>query len=680
MATGAVIRIGNYKLGKTLGIGSFGKVKLGEHDLTGHKVAVKIMNRKKIKSLDMDEKVRREIKILKLFMHPHIIRLYEVIDTPTHIFVVMEYVSGGELFDYIVQKGRLSEDEARRFFQQIVSGVEYCHRHNVVHRDLKPENLLLDSNLNVKIADFGLSNMMRDGFFLKTSCGSPNYAAPEVISGKLYAGPEVDVWSCGVILYALLCGCLPFDDDNLPNLMKKVKSGVYQMPNYLSFYARDLIHSILNVDPITRITIEEIRKHPWFALVADKRRYLNLPPKTATGTLSPDEIDVSVLLRAAEVMGIGKDILAEDLQMGRRNDRTVTYFLLLDQPHVHGNSSLSPLSSMDVDKEQSPFFSEKQQPSVGHVNGFMRAAQDGRSDTGSSVSSDVCLCLGEERLIANNSRRCPLDGHSNSSFPLSAQHLQLPGRGVNVFSPVKSPYLSPPSLGNTNSPRVSPAPANPHVSSPSSHPFTGVSPFMAREQVVGARASPAPFLLPQFVSICPNGMTTSCVTKRLLQVGVSFPVGKKPGTIMQEVFCVLEAHDFVWKIISSYSLKCRKILMDQLISDKQCTWLSTPSSPAVVSPPSSPSIVKLSRYMNLKPPMYLTSPGSEIEINGAPEERTIQDHHKGVRSDLVHIQVLKIAIQLYRERTGQYILDIVLRKGPVIPFLVVCTRLVRDFC
>jgi serine/threonine protein kinase len=136
---------------------------------------------------------------------------------------VMEYVSEGELFDFIVEKGRLSEGDARRFFQQFISGVEYCHRHMVVHRDLKPENLLLDQDFNLKIADFGLSNMMRDGYFLKTSCGSPNYAAPEVISGKLYAGPEVDVWSCGVILYALLCGSLPFDDENIPNLFKKIK-------------------------------------------------------------------------------------------------------------------------------------------------------------------------------------------------------------------------------------------------------------------------------------------------------------------------------------------------------------------------------------------------------------------------------------------------------------------------
>lgn len=176
-----IVKIGHYTLGATLGVGTFGKVKIGEHQLTKHKVAVKILNRQKIKSLDVVGKIRREIQNLKLFRHPHIIKLYQVISTPTDIFMIMEYVSGGELFDYIVKHGKLQEIDARRFFQQIISGVDYCHRHMIVHRDLKPENLLLDHNMHVKIADFGLSNMMMDGEFLRTSCGSPNYAAPEVI-------------------------------------------------------------------------------------------------------------------------------------------------------------------------------------------------------------------------------------------------------------------------------------------------------------------------------------------------------------------------------------------------------------------------------------------------------------------------------------------------------------------
>jgi 5'-AMP-activated protein kinase, catalytic alpha subunit len=191
--------------------------------------------------------------------------------------MIMEYVPGGELFEYILTHGRLSEDTARRFFQQIIAGVEYCHRNRVVHRDLKPENLLLDAQgQNVKIADFGLSNIMKDGDFLKTSCGSPNYAAPEVISGQLYAGAEVDVWSCGVILYALLCARLPFDDDYIPNLFKKIKSGIYAPPTHVSQSCAQLIAAMLVVDPLKRITIPELRQHEWFCRSLPK--YLASPP------------------------------------------------------------------------------------------------------------------------------------------------------------------------------------------------------------------------------------------------------------------------------------------------------------------------------------------------------------------------------------------------------------------
>ncbi|KAK8457360.1 hypothetical protein SEVIR_3G173000v4 [Setaria viridis] len=317
--------LSGYRIGKTLGIGSFGKVKIAEHILTGHKVAIKILNRRKIRSMEMEEKVKREIKILRLFMHPHIIRLYEVIDTPADIYVVMEYVKSGELFDYIVEKGRLHEEEARRFFQQIISGVEYCHRNMVVHRDLKPENLLLDSKCNVKIADFGLSNVMRDGHFLKTSCGSPNYAAPEVISGKLYAGPEVDVWSCGVILYALLCGTLPFDDENIPNLFKKIKGGIYTLPSHLSPSARDLIPRMLVVDPMKRITIREIREHVWFKIRLP--RYLAVPPPdTAQQVKKLDEETLNDVIK----MGFDKNLLIESVQNRLQNEATVAYYLLLD--------------------------------------------------------------------------------------------------------------------------------------------------------------------------------------------------------------------------------------------------------------------------------------------------------------------------------------------------------------
>ncbi|KAK0522852.1 Protein kinase [Tilletia horrida] len=273
------IRVGQYTLQKTLGAGSFGKVKLATHSITGHRVAMKFISKRKISAMDMGGRVKREIQYLKLLRHPHIIKLYEVVTTPTDIIMVIEY-AGGELFEYIVERGRMSEDEARRFFQQIICAMEYCHRHKIVHRDLKPENLLLDEFLNVKIGDFGLSNIMTDGDFLKTSCGSPNYAAPEVISGKHYAGPEIDIWSCGVILYVMLCGKLPFDDEYIPQLFKKINGGIYYLPSFLSPEAKSLLQSMLVVDPVKRITIAEIRNLPWFQV--NLPAYLRpLPPTPA---------------------------------------------------------------------------------------------------------------------------------------------------------------------------------------------------------------------------------------------------------------------------------------------------------------------------------------------------------------------------------------------------------------
>ncbi|XP_011446080.1 5'-AMP-activated protein kinase catalytic subunit alpha-2 isoform X11 [Magallana gigas] len=327
----AQVKIGHYILGDTLGIGTFGKVKIATHQLTNHKVAVKILNRQKIKSLDVVSKIKREIQNLKLFRHPHIIKLYQVISTPTDIFMVMEYVSGGELFDYIVKHGKLKEPEARRFFQQIISGVDYCHRHMVVHRDLKPENLLLDSSLNVKIADFGLSNMMHDGEFLRTSCGSPNYAAPEVISGKLYAGPEVDIWSCGVILYALLCGTLPFDDEHVPTLFRKIKSGIFAVPDYLNKEVVSLLCLMLQVDPLKRATIAQIRDHDWFQ--KDLPTYLFPSPQDQDASI----VEMDVIREICEKFGVTEYEVQRALLSNDPHDQlNIAYHLIVDNRRLAG--------------------------------------------------------------------------------------------------------------------------------------------------------------------------------------------------------------------------------------------------------------------------------------------------------------------------------------------------------
>lgn len=343
-------KIGHYILGETLGFGTFGKVKTAKHQLTGHKVAVKILNRNKIKNLDVVGKIRREIQNLKLFRHPHIIKLYQVISTPNDIFMIMEYVSGGELFDYIVKNGRLGEQEARRFFQQIVSGVDYCHRHMVVHRDLKPENLLLDHNLNVKIADFGLSNMMMDGEFLRTSCGSPNYASPEIISGRLYAGPEIDIWSCGVILYALLCGTLPFDDEHVPTLFRKIRSGIFPIPDYLNEQVVSLLNHMLQVDPIKRATVKDIVRHEWFR--KDLPAYLFPSAATASpdgkapgvtvngGDAATLAIDYDIVGEVCDKFGVTEQDVQDAVMAGDTHDQLfIAYHLIIDNKRIEEEAS-----------------------------------------------------------------------------------------------------------------------------------------------------------------------------------------------------------------------------------------------------------------------------------------------------------------------------------------------------
>lgn len=252
-------RIGPYKILKTIGVGSFSRVQLAKHEPTGQKVAIKVLPRASLGAAQ-----QREIEILKFLEHPNIIRIYEVVYTDDYVYMVVEYVAGGELFDYLVDHKHLSEGQARLFFQQLISAVEYCHARRVVHRDIKPENLLLGADHTLKLADFGLSTFMKDGFFLETSCGSFNYASPEIVQGAVYAGPEVDVWSCGVVLFFMLVGRLPFDDPNVATLFGLINRAEFSIPSSVSGPAADLLRRMLVVDPVQRIRIPEIRAHAFF--------------------------------------------------------------------------------------------------------------------------------------------------------------------------------------------------------------------------------------------------------------------------------------------------------------------------------------------------------------------------------------------------------------------------------
>lgn len=316
--------IGHYVLGKTIGEGTFGKVKLGTHILTGERAAVKVLEKERIVEVADVERVAREVHILKLIRHPHVVQLYEIIETRKQLYLIMEYASGGELFDYIVASGRVQEAEACRFFHQIIAGVEKVHAMNIVHRDLKPENLLLDEHRNIKIVDFGLSNVYRDGQLLKTACGSPCYAAPEMIAGHSYVPSLCDLWSCGVILFALVCGYLPFEDQNTATLYKKILAADYRPPRFISDSVKDLIAGLLTTEPTRRFTIPVVRSHPWCRQIPEA----SVKPHD----LAPDQNGLEEdVLRELDAFGFPRDYAVRCLEVNKHNHVTTTYYLLAEK-------------------------------------------------------------------------------------------------------------------------------------------------------------------------------------------------------------------------------------------------------------------------------------------------------------------------------------------------------------
>ncbi|KAL0300575.1 UNVERIFIED_CONTAM: CBL-interacting serine/threonine-protein kinase [Sesamum radiatum] len=254
-------RVGRYELGRTLGEGTFAKVKFARNVETGENVAIKILDKEKVLKHKMIGQIKREISTMKLIRHPNVIRMYEVMASKTKIYIVMEFVTGGELFDKIATRGRLKEDEARKYFQQLINAVDYCHSRGVYHRDLKPENLLLDANGVLKVSDFGLSALpqqVREDGLLHTTCGTPNYVAPEVMMELR------QIFMCGVILFVLMAGFLPFEESNLMALYKKIFKADFSCPAWFSSSAKKLIKRILDPNPSTRITIAEMLENEWF--------------------------------------------------------------------------------------------------------------------------------------------------------------------------------------------------------------------------------------------------------------------------------------------------------------------------------------------------------------------------------------------------------------------------------
>mgnify|MGYP002623992661 CR=1 FL=1 len=346
-------RKGNYILEETIGEGAFAKVKLGKHIYTGEKVAIKILNKNKLFQDSNEEengnnndnilndikKIRKEINILKRLKHRNVVQLYEIMESKTNLYIIMEYCEGKDLFDYIVKKRFLSEKEACIFFQQIIDGVEYLHLSKITHRDLKPENLLLDKNNRICISDFGLSTMSdKIDSLLETPCGTPSYAPPEMLRGEKYDGCKSDIWSCGIILYSMLVGNLPFAESKEDLIYKNIMKHNYYYPQHLSNEAIDLIENMLNIYPDERYSFSQIKNHKWFNIIKPKLR-----PGIIFG-IHKIPIDEKILEKV-EQFGYDKKKCYESIMNNCYDTNSSIYFLLLKQNIEKKNSSIGDLFS-----------------------------------------------------------------------------------------------------------------------------------------------------------------------------------------------------------------------------------------------------------------------------------------------------------------------------------------------
>ena len=330
-----------FTMGDKIGEGTFGIVRIANHILTGERVAIKMLDKTKIRYNSEQKRLDREIAILKLLHHNNIAKLYSVINTNYTLYLVQEYANGKELLDYITDKRKLNETEACKYFQQLISGVEYMHKMGVAHRDLKPENLLLTITKEIKIIDFGLSSIYNKGDLLSTACGSPSYAAPEMLSGKQYKGIEVDIWSCGAVLYMMLTGKLAFEDENNILLFKKIISGKFTFPEFLSRSSKDLIKRMLEINPKKRISISDIKKHPWFNFV--------LPTDNVHNGIDIHNIVMPIddeIVSQMEKYGYEKNEVKRNILLNEYNYLTTTYYLLLRRKTKKGIGSVSDCKSI----------------------------------------------------------------------------------------------------------------------------------------------------------------------------------------------------------------------------------------------------------------------------------------------------------------------------------------------
>ncbi|XP_053211324.1 MAP/microtubule affinity-regulating kinase 3-like isoform X2 [Panonychus citri] len=461
--------IGRFRLLKTIGKGNFAKVKLARHLPTGIEVAIKIIDKTLLNPSSL-QKLFREVRIMKMLDHPNIVKLFQVIETEKTLYLIMEYASGGEVFDYLVAHGRMKEKEARAKFRQIVSAVQYCHQKRIIHRDLKAENLLLDSQMNIKIADFGFSNEFSPGQKLDTFCGSPPYAAPELFQGKKYDGPEVDVWSLGVILYTLVSGSLPFDGANLKELRERVLRGKYRIPFYMSTDCENLLKKFLVLNPAKRASLEVIMKDKWMNIGYEDDE-LKPYVEYVSDFIKPTKVKILMS------MGYGKEEIEDSLKNKKYDDIMASYLLMckrgtdaieLANSESRSSSSLSlrePRPVEGLSNSQSPSRPQKKEifRSVSASTKQRRFSHGGDADNTPSVSSNEKTSNSEQVTTTTTTTtkkispllKCNLDSNSvkeTTTPSTNGSQSPLTTNTTTTIATNKSIKSPPSSLTTENSP------------------------------------------------------------------------------------------------------------------------------------------------------------------------------------------------------------------------------------
>eukprot|EP00732_Lithocolla_globosa_P003556 Lithocolla_globosa_v1_NODE_2903_length_1830_cov_9.584225.p1 type:complete len:595 gc:universal NODE_2903_length_1830_cov_9.584225:31-1815(+) len=535
--------VGNYMVEKTIGQGTYGKVKLGYQLQNREKVAIKVIEKASIENERQVKRIQKEIRFLKLLSHPSIVKVYDVLETEKEIFIVMEYASGGELFDYIVANKRVKEKEARSFFRQIISAVDYCHQNSVIHRDLKPENLLLDDQKRMKIIDFGFSNTFASNELLNTFCGSPFYAAPEMILGKRYEGPEVDVWSLGVILFALLCGHLPFDDDDQKELYRKIASATYTTPSYLTADAKNLISRMITVHPKKRATLEEIKSHVWVNEGYSGPPENLIENRQPIDAANPNQEIVEKLIQ----FGYTEADIQANLKKPTINPISSTYYLIQE------------MFKRDEEKMKKLLESKK---AMKEMSGSLMALPEDKPISEVKVAQTVSGGSGGNKYgtILDDFTRGPVggDGASTPTSPTSPEGEQQPQQAPKTSNPLitgrrASVAVTTPS-SQPGAPTVGPLFPNKHDKS--SGAGAGGTPTPHPAQQVGRRLS-----LPALEYSAKKENSRNAIAPGQMRTisglfNASTTSNKMPAEIVKEIERVLVAAELVYEFDGNYTFIC----------------------------------------------------------------------------------------------------------------------------